>query len=195
MISKIIICLILASTFIIVGCKKEEPEPVQQTEVKAGEQPAKPSGEEAPVSSVYKSAPSFTLKDLSGESVSLSDFTGKVVVLDFWATWCPPCVMEIPHFIELYEQYKNQGFAMLGISLDREGIDVVRAFVQKYGINYPVLMADGQIARAYGGISSIPTTFVIDPAGNIRRKYVGYRDKSVFEADIKELLPKPEVQN
>ena len=129
---------------------------------------------------IGKSAPSFTLLDLNGNKVSLSDFKDKVVILDFWATWCPPCIKEIPHFIELYKEYKNQGFTILGISVDRQGIGIVKSFNQKYKINYPIVMADSQVARAYGNIRSIPTTFVIDPAGKIRRMYVGYRDKAVF---------------
>ncbi len=136
-----------------------------------------------------KPAPSFTLPDLNGNKVSLSDYKGKVVILDFWATWCPPCVKEIPHFIELYKEYKDQGLSMVGISVDRQGIGIVKAFIQKYKINYPILMADSQVTRAYGNIRSIPTTFVIDPAGNLQRMYVGYREKSVFETDIKTLLP------
>ena len=183
-----ILCLILVSMFIVAGCKKKEPEPPQQAEVIAEEKPTEPPGDEAPPSPGDKPAPSFTLEDLDGKQVSLSDFKGNVVILDFWATWCPPCVMEIPHFIELYEQYKDQGFAMVGISLDREGVGVVNSFVQKYRVNYPILMTDGQVDKAYGGITSIPTTFVIDRAGKIRREYVGYRDKAVFEADIKTLL-------
>ncbi len=165
--------LLLALSLILIaaGCKKKEPEPLPG---------AKP-------------APSFTLQDLKGNQISLSDFQGKVVILDFWATWCPPCVMEIPHFIELYEQYKDQGFAMVGISLDRGGISVVKSFAQKYQVNYPILMADGQVANAYGGITGIPTTFVIDSAGNIRHKYIGYREKAVFEADIKALLAEAEA--
>ncbi len=187
--------LILVLTFIVAGCKKKEPEPQQQAEqaeVKAEEKPTQPPVDKAPPGPVErpggKAAPSFTLQDLNGKPVSLSDFKGKVIVLDFWATWCPPCVIEIPHFIELYEQYKDQGFAMVGISLDREGISVVKSFVRKYQINYPILMTDGQVDRVYGGITAIPTTFVIDSAGNIRQKYVGYRDKAVFEADIKAFL-------
>ena len=194
-----LIFLILALMFIFAGCKKKEPEPPQQAEVIAEEKPTEPPVDKAPPSPVEKpganSAPSFTLRDLNGKQVSLSDFKGKVVILDFWATWCPPCVMEIPHFIELYEQYKDQGFAMVGISLDRQGVGIVKSFVQKYRVNYPILMTDGRIDRVYGGITGIPTTFVIDAAGNIQRKYVGYRDKAVFEADIKTLLAEAEAQN
>jgi len=187
-------CLILVLTFITAGCKKKEPEPQQQEQAKveAEEKPTKPPGDKVPTSPGSKPAPSFTLQDLNGKTVSLSDFKGKVVVLDFWATWCPPCVKEIPHFIELYEQYKDKGFAIVGISLDREGISVVKSFVRKYRVNYPILMTDGQVDKAYGGIPSIPTTFVIDSAGNIRQKYVGYREKAVFEADIKKLLAEAE---
>jgi peroxiredoxin len=180
-------CLILALTFIAAGCKKKEPGPQQQDQAKV-EAEEKPTGDKAPPGSGAKPAPSFTLQDLKGNQISFSDFQGKVVVLDFWATWCPPCVKEIPHFIELYEQYKDKGFAMVGISLDPGGISVVKSFAQKYRINYPILMTDGQVQKAYGGIPSIPTAFVIDSAGNIRQKYVGYRDKAVFEADIKKLL-------
>ncbi len=183
-------CLILVLTFIAAGCKKKEPEPPQQdqAEVKTEEKPTKPPGAKTPPDPSAKSAPSFTLQDLKGNQISLSDFQGKVVVLDFWATWCPPCVKEIPHFIELYTQYKDRGFAMVGISVDRGGISLVKSFAQKYRVNYPILMADGQVQKEYGGIPSIPTTFVIDKAGNIRQKYIGYREKAVFEADIKKLL-------
>ena len=180
--------LILVLMFLVAGCKRKEPESPQQTEVGAEEKPVKLQGDKAPPSPSSKSAPSFTLRDLNGEQVSLSDFKGKVVILDFWATWCPPCVQEIPHFIELYEKYKEQGFAMVGISVDHGGVRVVKSFVQKYQVNYPILMTDGQVDKAYGNITSIPTTFVIDRQGNIWRTYIGYRDKAVFEADIKALL-------
>jgi cytochrome c biogenesis protein CcmG/thiol:disulfide interchange protein DsbE len=135
---------------------------------------------------INKQAPAFSLLDLNGSKVSLSDFKGKVVILDFWATWCPPCVKEIPHFIELYKEYKDQGLAIIGISVDRQGVGIVKAFNQKFKINYPIVMTDSQVVKAYGNITGIPTTFVIDPTGKIRRMYVGYRDKAVFEADIQE---------
>jgi Tol biopolymer transport system component/peroxiredoxin len=143
---------------------------------------------------IGKTAPHFVLRDLNGKRVSLSSFKGKVVILDFWATWRPPCVVEIPHFIALHNQYKDQGFAMVGISTDRKGASVVKAFVRKHRINYPILMADSRVQAAYGGIKSIPTTFVIDSAGKIYREYIGYRDKAVFEADIKALLAGVELR-
>jgi cytochrome c biogenesis protein CcmG/thiol:disulfide interchange protein DsbE len=109
-----------------------------------------------------KTAPPFTLLDLNGNKVSLSDYKDNVVILDFWATWCPPCIKEIPHFIELYKEYKNKGLVILGISVDHQGISIVKAFNKKFKINYPILMADSRIAIAYGNIRSIPTTFVLD---------------------------------
>ena len=179
---------LLILMFIFGGCKKKKTEPALQTEVGAEIEPTQPSAESIPSTTGGNPAPAFTLQDLNGKNVSLADFRGKVVVLDFWATWCPPCVKEIPHFIELYEQYKDKGLAIVGISLDREGVSVVEAFVQKYQIKYPIMMTDGKVDEAFGPITSIPTTFLIDPAGNITKKYVGYNSKAVFEADIKKLL-------
>jgi len=144
---------------------------------------------------VGRPAPAFALKDLDGKEVNLSDFKGKVVILDFWATWCGPCVMEIPHFIELQKQYKDQGVAIVGISVDSEGIEVVKSFVQKHQVNYPILMADAKVQQSYGEIQAIPTTFVLDTSGIIQKQYIGYRDKSVFEADIKKLLVTGTIEN
>lgn len=135
-----------------------------------------------------KKAPDWTLLDMAGTEVSLSDFKGKVIILDFWATWCPPCRAEVPHFIELYNEYKDRGLEVVGISLDADVQKAVSEFVKEQDINYTVLAADGKVASLYGGIRSIPTTFVIDRQQRIVQKYVGYRDKEVFEEDIKGLL-------
>ena len=170
------------------GCKKNKTEPAQQTEAEAEIKPTQPIADSTPSTTGGTPAPAFTLQDLDGKNVSLAGLRGKVVVLDFWATWCPPCVKEIPHFVELHEQYKDKGVEIVGISLDDAGISVVKAFVQKYQIKYPILMTDGRVDKAFGGISGIPTTFVIDSAGNISKKYVGYNSKAVFETDIKALL-------
>ena len=136
----------------------------------------------------FESAPDFRLKSFSGKWLQLSDFRGKVIILDFWATWCPPCIKEIPHFVELSRKYADPGLVILGISLDRGGRSVLSGFINKYKVNYPILIADGKVDKVYGGIQGIPTTFIIDRAGNIRQKYVGFRPKSVFEQEIIKLL-------
>ena len=133
-------------------------------------------------------APGFTLKDLSGRSFSLSDTRGKVVILDFWATWCPPCRMEIPHFQALYEEYKDEGLVVVGIALDRGGAAAVKPFIESNGVSYPILIGDQNVQASYGGIRGIPTTFIIDRHGRIMEKLVGYRSKEVFESKIKDLL-------
>jgi peroxiredoxin len=135
---------------------------------------------------VGKKAVEFTLSDINGNRVSLSEYSGKVVVLDFFADWCPPCRQEVPDFIELEKQYGADGFSMIGVALvDRKA---AKAFSDKMGINYPVLIDDGNVSAAYGPIRSIPTTFVIDKEGKIAKIYIGYRPKEVFEKSIKELL-------
>jgi peroxiredoxin len=134
-----------------------------------------------------KMAPDFALTSTDGKTIKLSDFRGKVVVVDFWATWCPPCKAEIPDFIKLYSQYKDDGFQMLGISLDQGGLSDVKPFMKDYGINYPIVLGDNQVVAAYGGIRGIPTTFVIDKEGRIRASFEGYRPASVFEKLIQQL--------
>ena len=134
-------------------------------------------------------APDFTLKDLDNEDFSLSSLKGKVVLLDFWATWCYPCRVEIPHFIKLYDDYRSKGFEVVGIALDKDGASVVKPFAEKEKINYIVVIGDADVANAYGGIRAIPTTFVIDRKGSIHSKYVGVpKDMGVFERDVKKLL-------
>ncbi len=133
-------------------------------------------------------APEFALMDLGGKTVRLSDFKGQVRIVDFWATWCPPCRAEIPHFQALYEKYRQQGMTVIGISLDETGAQDVRSFAESVGMTYPTLMGDAPTALAYDGVPSIPTTFVIDRKGRVYRKYVGYQERAVFEKDIQELL-------
>ena len=130
-------------------------------------------------------APDFTLESINGDTIKLSDYRGKVVILDFWATWCRPCVMEIPHYKELYEAYKDSGLAIIGIALDKP--QKVVSFVDRFEVNYPIAVGDRSLAREYGGIRAIPTTFVLDQDGRIYRKYVGYRAKEVFLQDFMNL--------
>ncbi|MBI3616477.1 MAG: TlpA family protein disulfide reductase [Candidatus Omnitrophica bacterium] len=134
-----------------------------------------------------KPAPDFQVTDLSGKSLQLSTFREKVVLLDFWATWCPPCRAELPHFKELHAAYKGKGLQVIGLSVG-EKADVVKSFVQSNGISYPIGIASGKEEEAFGGIRGIPTTFLIDKEGRIAGRYVGYQDKKVFEEQIRALL-------
>jgi len=135
-----------------------------------------------------KTAPDFNLKKFGGGMAKLSDYRGKVVILDFWATWCPPCRKEIPDFVELQKEFGDKGLIMLGISLDQNPKQALPSFLRKYNVNYPILLTDGKVDRAFGGITGIPTTFVIDQKGEIYKQYVGFRPKHVFKTDIKTLL-------
>ncbi len=146
---------------------------------------AHPMGTEA---AELRDAPDFILPDLNGKSVSLSSFKGKVVILDFWATWCPPCREEIPHFKALYAAYHSKGLEVIGVALDQGGVGDVAPFAKDNGINYPLVIGNEAVVQAYGGIRGIPTTFIIDRQGRIVQKYVGARDKKVFEEAIQPLL-------
>ncbi len=130
----------------------------------------------------------FELKDLDGKTHKLSDFRGKVVILDFWDTWCPPCRQEIPGFVALHDEYKDKGFVMIGVAFAQYGPDAVREFMKEYEVEYINLIADQKVIEGFGGITSIPTTFVIDQEGNIVKKHVGFKPKSTFEKEIRELL-------
>jgi len=133
-------------------------------------------------------APDFALSDLEGNTVWLSNFKGKVIILDFWATWCSPCLQEIPHFVELYEKYQDDGFQMIGIAISSGSSKNVKKFATEHEINYLILMGNRQVTRKYGGIYGIPTTFLIDRQGRIVKKYIGYQPKEVFEKDLKSLF-------
>jgi cytochrome c biogenesis protein CcmG/thiol:disulfide interchange protein DsbE len=136
-------------------------------------------------------APAFTLPDLEGRSVSLADFRGKVVIVNFWATWCPPCRAEIPDFVRFQAKYRDQGLAVVGLSMDAGGARDVRPFAAEHDINYTMLLGNDDVANAYGGIVGIPTTFVLGRDGKIVRKFVGYTDPKVWEVTLAPLLATP----
>ena len=133
-------------------------------------------------------APAWELNDTDGKPVKSSDFAGKVVILDFWATWCPPCEAEIPGFVELQKKYGDKGLVIVGVSLDEQGPAVVKPFMQQFGVNYPIVMGDEKIVEDFGGVTAIPTTFIIDKAGNIVKKHIGFAPKENFEEEITPLL-------
>ncbi len=132
-------------------------------------------------------APAFSLTDITGKPLALSDFHGKVVVLDFWATWCGPCQLEIPGFIDLQKRYAAQGFTMIGISMD-DSSDPVVEYYKDHQMNYPVALGNDRLAELFGVNQGYPTTFVIGRDSRIYAKHVGAYDPAVFETEIKELL-------
>ncbi len=142
-----------------------------------------------------KSAPQFSLKDAHGRAVKLSDYKGKVVLLNFWATWCGPCKIEIPWFIDFEQKFKDRGFAVLGISMDEDGWDAVKPYIEKQKVNYRVVVGSDEVADLYGGVSSLPTSFVLDRQGKIAGVHVGLVSRNVYQNEIEQLLDnKSDVQ-
>ena len=150
----------------------------------------------APVKSAKdrKPAPDFSLKDADGKLVRLSDYRGKVVLLDFWATWCGPCKIEIPWFIDMQRKNKDRGFVVLGVSMDDEGWEAVKPFVAEAGVNYRVVMGNDATAQVYGGVDALPTTFLIDRTGNIAAVHVGLARKKDIEDGVEQLLQTPDMR-
>jgi cytochrome c biogenesis protein CcmG/thiol:disulfide interchange protein DsbE len=137
-------------------------------------------------------AAQFELPDLDGKMVRRADFDGKVLLVNFWATWCGPCLIEIPWFIDFQKQYGPQGLQVVAISLDEEGVDVVKPFVDKHGMNeLTVLMGEARTPELFGGLLGLPTTFMIDRQGNYYSKHQGLADRDVVEQEIRELLAVP----
>jgi thiol-disulfide isomerase/thioredoxin len=132
-------------------------------------------------------APNFTLKTYDGKIIELAKLKGKMVVVNFWATWCPPCRAEIPDFIKVYESSKLKGLEIIGIALDEEGWAVVKPFTEKNKMTYPVVLGTPEIVRAYGGVEGIPTTFFIDKKGNVVDRQVGMMTEDVLEKNISKL--------
>ena len=136
-----------------------------------------------------KAAPDFTLTDINGQPLRLADYKGKVVLLDFWATWCAPCRSEIPRFVAWQKQYGPQGLQVIGLSMDDDS-KPVPAFMQQFGIDYPVALGDAKLADQYGGVLGLPVTFVIGRDGQIYHKHIGLTDMALLEGEIKQLLEK-----
>ncbi|MEO8595710.1 MAG: TlpA disulfide reductase family protein [Candidatus Solibacter sp.] len=136
-------------------------------------------------------APEFALKDADGKTARLEDYKGKVVLLDFFATWCGPCKIEIPWFMELERKNKDKGFSVLGVSMDDEGWEVVKPFLAGLGVNYRVVIGNDSTAQLYGGVDALPTTFLIDRNGKIAAVHIGLTSKKDFEDGVEQLLQAP----
>ncbi|HET7321532.1 MAG TPA: TlpA disulfide reductase family protein [Longimicrobiaceae bacterium] len=133
-------------------------------------------------------APSYAAQTLDGEPISLEGLRGKVVLVNFWATWCPPCRFEMPGFQRVYEDKKEDGFVVLGVSTDRAGESAVREFLTEHGITYPVTMATGRVVQSFGGVSAYPTSFLIDREGRIRQEVKGIFAEPTLRMAVDHLL-------
>src|SRR5712692_13523 len=135
-------------------------------------------------------APDFSLTGLDGKAITLASSKGKVILLNFWATWCGPCRAEIPELIELQNKYKDR-LQVLGLVVDDDDRDAIKEFAEKFGINYPVAIATNEIRMQYGGIAALPTSFLLDAEGRIVQKHEGLRDPILYETEIRALLGLP----
>lgn len=140
-----------------------------------------------PATLAHSLAPDFTLSNISGSQLTLSSYHGKVVLLDFWATWCTPCREEIPRFVQLQSDYGPHGLQIIGVSMD-DSPDPVREFSEKFHMNYPVVMGNAKTGELYGGILGLPIAFVIDRDGRIVSKHIGATAPSALESEIVKLL-------
>jgi peroxiredoxin len=139
---------------------------------------------------IYRTAPNFSRIDLNHRQVNLADYRGKVVLLNFWATWCAPCLAEMPRFVAWQHEYGGRCLQVIGISMDDDA-QPVRIAYRKYKLNYPVIMGDAKIGEMYGGVFGLPITFLIDTKGRIRFKYQGAVDISTVEDEMHGLLSTP----
>jgi peroxiredoxin len=171
-------CTAVALTFaaaLFPGCQKQS----QDSATAAAAAAPAPAGE---------AAPAWKLKDLDGHEVSFAQFKGKVVVVDFWATWCGPCVSEIPGYVELQKKYGPAGLVIVGVSLDTKSPEYVKQFAQAHGMDYTLVMGDDSIVDAFGGFDAIPTTFLINRAGHIVHKKTGAMPHADYEKLVQQAL-------
>lgn len=178
--------LLFVSAFLFFGCdsenksKKEGPtQPLEQLDSSSAT--LYPAQREA-------KARGFEVTLINDKTFKLSDYEGQVVLLNIWATWCAPCREETPDLQKLYEKYKDEGFMILGVSIDEQGESVVRPFIEKYEVSYPIVIDDGTIMDKYGPTMGIPTTYIINKKGNLEYFAVGALTNKELEPRIKNLL-------
>lgn len=138
-----------------------------------------------------KATPDFSLKDSTGALVKLSDYKGKVVLLNFWATWCGPCKIEIPWFTDFQKTYKDREFAVIGIAMDEDGWDSVKPYIEQHKMNYRIVVGNDQVSQLFGSVDSLPTTLMIDREGRIASMHIGLVAKNTYVKEIEQLLEAP----
>jgi thiol-disulfide isomerase/thioredoxin len=192
MIATVIALLAISIPFIFEDHVDAEPARVSDAMMPVSSHDAAPASAEDTGACMADAKPAnldFTMKDLEGKDVPLSSFKGKVILLNFWATWCGPCKAEIPGFVELQQQYGKDGLVVVGYSVDDEA-PKARAFANEYKVNYPVLLGLGRedVQDAYGPIWGIPASFIIGRDGKVCQRHLGIAPKAVFEKQVKALL-------
>lgn len=168
----LIVIAMVISIMLVFGIQRAHRVPVTTTAVKLQGQPA----------------PDFSLVALDGKTLKLSDFRGKAVLLNFWATWCEPCKLEMPWFVDLQKKYASQGLQVLGVAMDDASPSDIASFAQKLGVNYPVVIGKEEVGAQYGGIDYLPSTFYISRDGKILDHVFGLASKSEIEANIQKAL-------
>jgi thiol-disulfide isomerase/thioredoxin len=166
----LLLAAVLAACSLVTACNRNDPT-------------AQPASAPAPAAAlpVIAAAPAWQLTTLDGKAIGTEQLKGKVVVVDFWATWCGPCIHEIPGYIALQKKYADRGLVIVGLSVDQQGADTVSKFISARGINYPVALATPEVISAFGDIEAIPTTILIDRDGNIRHRKVGAMETADYE--------------
>lgn len=180
--------LIIIFTFILNGCAADRQKKFEQAIQIDNNLPHDPFSAQLVASKNIASAKDFDTILLNGKTFQLSQKQGNVVILNIWATWCPPCVEETSDLVDIYEKYKDEGLVVLGISIDEQGKSVVEPFVEKYDITYPVTIDDGTILEKYGPLIGIPTTYIIGKKGNLRYFATGAITKKELAPRIEQLL-------
>lgn len=132
--------------------------------------------------------PTFDLQDLDGNSVTDRDLEGKVALVNFWATWCAPCKIEMPWFVDFQRKFKDRDFTVIAVSLDEDGWDPVRRFAEDLELNFPVLLGDESVAEDFGGVWALPTTLIVDRSGAVAFRHAGLVSRSTYESEIEGLL-------
>jgi thiol-disulfide isomerase/thioredoxin len=197
--------LLTAAPLVIVGgCGDQDAQAGSQAAATQDVAPAPPKSAspsdgaptKAGAGTDYKAAPDFTLEKLGGGTVQLSSLRGKVVLVDFWATWCGPCRAVIPHLNSLQATHKKDGLEIVGVSLDRQrgemtALEQVEAFAKTTRMDYSIAMGSQATAAAFGGVRAIPTAFLIDREGRIRNRYVGMQPANVIQKAVQSLLDEP----
>lgn len=190
------LCFVAAGLLFMAGCSSNSNKPSFAARNNSG-LPHDPLSARLIASSAPVKTKDFKTELLNGKTFHLYEHRGEIVILNIWATWCPPCVEEMPYLVDIYEKYKDEGLVILGVSIDKQGRSVVVPFVEKYNVTYPVTIDDGTIIKKYGPTLGIPTTYIIGEKGYLRYFATGALTKEELKPRIEKLLeqdnygPKP----